>query len=538
MGRTEGDAGQRPGQRAPGRSGPARLALAESETLWGLLVRRAELTPGRPLLLDQSDRSFSCAQIVAWAERVAAGLHERGVGDGTPFSWQLPTRIETVVLSLALSRLGAVQNPVIALYRQREVGSLLRATGARWLAVLGEWHGFSYGKMARDLADRAATPVEVLVIDDGLPEGDPGRLPPPPADGDVVRWLYSTSGTTSEPKAVRHTDSSLLAGGIGIAVATAPEPDDVAALPFPYAHIGGPDQLVMSLRCGVPVLLLETFVAAEAVAVLRRHRVTMVGGSTAHYLALLAERRRPGGTTVPSLRIMTGGGAPKPPEVYWQVKRELGVQVRHGYGMTECPMIAMGALGDTDEQLAGTDGAPVRDCELRVVDPDGTALAAGLDGELEVRGPMLAKGYTDPELTAAAFRPDGWFRTGDRGHLDHDGHVVVTGRTKDLIIRKGENISPREIEDLLMTHPKVAAVAVIGLPDAERGERVCAVVESRPGGAPLTFLELRQHCREAGLMVQKIPEQLEVVDQLPRNPTLKVLKRELVERFGPVGRPT
>jgi acyl-CoA synthetase (AMP-forming)/AMP-acid ligase II len=227
-----------------------------------------------------------------------------------------------------------------------------------------------------------------------------------------------------------------------------------------------------------------------------------------------------------------GGGAPKPPEVYWQVKRELGAEIRHGFGMTECPMIALGAEGDTDEQLAESDGAPVHGCEVRVVDDDAKLMAAGVDGDLEVRGPMLAKGYTDPELTADAFLPDGWFRTGDRGYLRDDGHVVVTGRTKDLIIRKGENISPREIEDVLMAHPKVAAVAVIGLPDPERGERVCAVVERPPSGESLTFLEMQSACREAGLMVQKIPEQLEVIDALPRNPTMKILKRELVDKLS------
>ena len=148
-----------------------------------------------------------------------------------------------------------------------------------------------------------------------------------------------------------------------------------------------------------------------------------------------------------------------------------------------------------------------------------------------VRGPMVAKGYLDPKLSAAAFRADGFFKTGDRGHLRPDGHLKLTGRSKDMIIRKGENISPGEIEDVLMTHPRVAAVAVVGLPDPARGERVCAVVEMRPGMAPLSFEELQSLCKTAGLMTQKIPEQLEVVDALPRNPTLKILKHELVARF-------
>jgi acyl-CoA synthetase (AMP-forming)/AMP-acid ligase II len=199
--------------------------------------------------------------------------------------------------------------------------------------------------------------------------------------------------------------------------------------------------------------------------------------------------------------------------------------------MTECPMIATGAAGDTDEQLANSEGAPVRDCEIIVVDGDEQPVPAGTDGDILVRGPMLAKGYLDPDQTAASFRPDGFFRTGDRGYLRPDGHIVLTGRTKEIIIRKGENISPREIEDVLAAHPKVAAVAVVGLPDADRGERVCAVVELVAGAEPLTFTEMTQVCRDARLMVQKYPEQLEIVDALPRNPTMKVLKRELVERF-------
>jgi acyl-CoA synthetase (AMP-forming)/AMP-acid ligase II len=362
---------------------------------------------------------------------------------------------------------------------------------------------------------------EVLNADPHLPEGDPGALPPPPRDGTAVRWLYSTSGTTAEPKCVRHSDATLIAGGRGLAVALDARPDDVGTISFPYTHIGGPDYLVMLLLRGMSAVLLESFVPEQAIAVFRRHSVTLSGGSTAFYQAFLAEQRKqPDAPILPSLRLLAGGGAPKPPELFHQVRRELGIPIVHGYGMTECPMIASGTPADTDEQLANTEGKPVEGCELRVV-----------EGEIRVRGPMLCLGYTDPALTAAAFDEGGFFRTGDLGHLRADGHVVLTGRSKELILRKGENLSPREIEDLLATHPSVAAVAVIGLPDPERGERVCAVVETRPGAEPLSFAAMQQHCRAAGLMTQKIPEQLERVDALPRNATLKILKHELRARF-------
>ncbi len=506
--------------------------IVEAPTFWALLCRRAERTPDRLMYADASDRRISFAGFRDRCERVAAGLFALGVRAGTRVSWQLPTRIDTVLLSVALSRLGAVQNPIIALYREREVGSLLTQTRAEFYAVLSDWRNFSYRQMAEKLQSELSPRFEILRIDEGLPDGDPTTLPPAPGEDGVVRWYYSTSGTTSAPKVVLHTDQSLIAGGTGLAEAIRPEEGDIGSIVFPYAHIGGPDYLVMQLRYGMPVVLLDAFTIPDSLETFRRVGVTITGGSTAHYQMLLAEQRKhPGQKIVPSLRRLSGGGAPMPPEVYWQVRETLGTQVLHGYGMTECPMITSGRFDDTDEQLANTEGPPILGCEIAIEDGDGKRLPPDVDGEVMVRGPMVAKGYLDAKLSAAAFREDGFFKTGDRGHLRPDGHLKLTGRSKDMIIRKGENISPGEIEDVLMTHPRVAAVAVVGLPDPARGERVCAVVEMRPGLLPLSFEELQSLCKTAGLMTQKIPEQLEVVEALPRNPTLKILKHELVARF-------
>src|SRR5205085_7063224 len=198
----------------------------------------------------------------------------------------------------------------------------------------------------------------------------------------------------------------------------------------------------------------------------------------------------------------------------------MGIPAVHGYGMTEVPMISMGTPTDTDDQLAYTDGKPIVEAEIKVVGLDGTVAGANVDGEVRVRGPMVCKGYTDPSLNADAFDEEGFFRTGDLGHLRDDGHLVLTGRVKDVIIRKGENISAKEVEDVLYTHPKVGDVAVIGLPDRERGERVCAVGGTAWGEGASTCEEMVTACKDAGLMTQKIPEQLEVVARLPRNETL------------------
>ncbi|MER7048986.1 class I adenylate-forming enzyme family protein [Streptomyces jumonjinensis] len=501
----------------PGAGYGTARALGASRTLWELVRRRAALTPDRPALL-QEDRALTFGALHDRAERVAAGLLERGVGPGSVVAWQLPTRIETVLLSLALARIGAVQTPVIPFHRDREVAFALRASKAEFFAVPGEWRGFDHTAMARRVGARG-----VFEAYDALPSGNPCRLPPPPASGTDARWIYWTSGTTSDPKGVLHTDRSLIAGGSCLAHALRLTADDVGSIAFPYAHIGGADYLVTLLLYGFPAVLFERFALPGALAEYRRHGVTLAGGSTAFYTMFLAEQREtPGRKLIPTLRLLAGGGAPKPPELYYDVVRELGCELTHGYGMTEAPMITMGSPGDAPELLATTEGRPPEGMEIRIT-----------DGEVRLRGEAVCQGYLDPAQSAEVFDEDGFLRTGDLGRLTPEGHLVLTGRLKDVIIRKGENISAREIEELLHTHPGVADAAVIGLPDPVRGERVCAVVEQPPGAAPLTLEPLVAFLRAAGLSAYKLPEQLEVVAELPRNETLrKVLKYRLRERFG------
>ncbi|MEV6046356.1 class I adenylate-forming enzyme family protein [Streptomyces xanthochromogenes] len=503
-------------------------ALDSSGTLWELIERRAELTPDHPVLL-QGDRTLTFGALRERCERVAAGLYGMGVRPGTVVAWQLPTRIETAVLSFALARLGAVQSPVIPFYRDREVGFALRESKAEFFGVPGVWRGFDHTAMARRLGARG-----VFEAYDELPDGEPELLPPPPTDGTSVRWIYWTSGTTSDPKGVLHTDRSLIAGGSCLAHALHLSDADVGSMAFPFAHIAGPDYTVMLLLYGFPAVMFEHFALPDALAEYRRHGVTVAGGSTAFYSMFLTEqRKRPGEKVVPTLRLLAGGGAPKPPEVYHAVVREMGVQLTHGYGMTEVPMITMGAPDDTAEHLATTEGCPPPGMEIRITDESGAPLPYGVDGEVRLRGEVVCQGYLDPAQSKTVFDADGFLITGDVGHVRETGHLVLTGRIKDIIIRKGENISAKEIEDLLHTHPAVGDAAVVGLPDPERGELVCAVVEQPPGAAGLTLPELTSYLRSQGLSVHKLPERLEVVEALPRNEALrKVLKYKLRERFG------
>jgi cyclohexanecarboxylate-CoA ligase len=513
--------------------------LTGARTMWELVERRAAASPDHPMLIAADGATVTFGGFRDRAERVAAGLYGMGITTGSVVSWQLPTRIDTVVLSLALSRLGAVQNPIIHLYREREVGFALRQTGASLFVIPRVWRDTDFAAIAeRALADTPTRPT-IFTVDTGLPEDDPAELPPPPpgaAPEDApIRWIYYTSGSTADPKGVQHTDQTLIAGGWGLARALDMGPDDVGSIAFPFAHIAGPDYLVTMLSFGFPAVLVEAFSAPDVLPIFRKHGATMVGGSTAFYVAYLAEQRKaPDDPILPSLRLMSGGGAAKPPEVHFEVRDEIGGRgVVHGYGMTEVPMISNGSPHDTDEQLANTDGKPVEGADVRIVKLDGTPADPDDEGEVRVKGPMVFHGYTDPALTKEAFDEDGYFKTGDLGRLRADGHLTLTGRLKDVIVRKGENISAKEIEDLLYTHPKVVEVAVIGLPDPARGERVCAVVQLAEGADPLELPEVVAFCRDAGLMTQKIPEQLEVRTDWPRAGTGKIVKKSLRDEYAP-----
>ena len=457
----------------------------------------------------------------------------RGIRAGSHVAWQLPTSLEALVLAGALSRIGAVQNPILPIYREREVGFVLRQSQARLLCVPGTFRGFDFGAMAESLAAQQPG-LDVLRVDGGLPSGDASSLPPlvEPAESEIadeLRWLFYTSGTTADPKGARHSDATLLAAARGMCQRLELDADDRIGLVFPVTHVGGVLWLMNGLLSGAAHIAVAAFDPTTSIDVLARHGVTQATAGTVFHQAYLAAQRERGGRLFPQVRSFPGGGAPKPPQLHYDVKQELGgVGIVSGYGLTECPVLAMNSVRDADEKLAHTEGrACPAETEIRVVKLDDSAAAPGQEGEVRVRAPQLCQGYLDESLNAEAFDADGFFRTGDLGFLDPEGFIVITGRLKDVIIRKGENISAKEVEDLLYPHPKVADVAVIGLPDPASGERACAVVVAAQGAEPLSFDEMTRFLRQRGLMVQKLPEQLELRAELPRNPTGKVRKHEL-----------
>ncbi len=508
-------------------------------SLWELAERRAAATPDALAAIDEDGRTLTWAEVKAAAERAAAGFASLGIGAGDVVSWQLPTWLESKVLVLALARLGAIQNPMLPIYREREVGFIIRQAASKLLVVPSTWAGFDFEAMARGIASAIhdeGGDLQVLVADKALPQGDPSTLPPPPDPAlDTVRWYFYTSGTTADPKGAQHTDRTILASARGMNACLGITEADKNAVVFPFTHIGGIGWLFSALVVGFPTVYIERFDPVRTTELIREHDVTMAGAGTPFHMAYLAAQRQltAGERLFPKVRVYCGGGAPKPPQLHYDIKAEMGgVGIVSGYGLTEAPIIAMGTIDDTDEHLAHTEGRATGTTQLRAVTLEGKEAGIGEEGEIRVKAPQLMKGYLDSSLDAEAFDADGWFRTGDLGRIDADGMVTITGRVKDIIIRNMENISAKEVEDILFRSPEIADVAVIGVPDPKTGERVCAVVVPADAAAPITFEALVAWCRAEGLMTQKLPERLEIVDVLPRNPTGKVLKFELRDRFG------
>jgi acyl-CoA synthetase (AMP-forming)/AMP-acid ligase II len=510
-----------------------------AETYWGLVDAAARSHPDWIVLADDYGRRLTCAQLRDAALTCAAALAHRGIGAGTVVSWQLPSTLETMVVMEALTRLGAVQNPVLPIWRESELRFVTTQLKTEVFIVPGLWRNFDHTALARRLADEQ--PMSVVVIDHDapidnklrLPAGDPAVLPEPPVSGEAPRWIYYSSGTTAAPKGARHCDRSVIAGSAGVVGIVGASSDDVNPIAFPVSHIGGAAMVAAGLRTGMRLVLFDAFDPVETPFAIAAHRPTLLGSATPFFVAFMAAQRRHGDEPLyPELRGCVGGGAPITAELGRQLREAFAVNgAANSWGLTEFP-VATSQTPDAAPELADrTVGQPVPGVSVRVVDEAEREVGIGTEGELRLKGPQCFLGYVDASLDAKAFDAQGWFRTGDCGLIDADGHVVVTGRIKDAIIRNAENISALEIEGVLAAHPGVADIAVIGVPDSLTGERVCAVVVPRPGAA-VTMSSIFDHCQAQGLSKHKTPERLEIIDALPRNLTGKVLKNELRSRFG------
>jgi acyl-CoA synthetase (AMP-forming)/AMP-acid ligase II len=509
-------------------------------TLDALARERARDEPGRVAIVDGAQRK-TFGQLYAQALRVAAGLRDTGLAPGEVIAFQLPNWWEAAVINLAAAMGSWVALPIVPIYREAELGVILGDSQARVIFVPQLWRNVDYPAMIGHIRAQLPQLDAVVVVrgDGGAPDtvdfsglGAASRpwLGQDKSANDVKLLLY-TSGTTGRPKGVLHSHNTIMAELDAVSRFWRVTADDVVLMPSPVTHITGYlYALEYVFTAGLKVALMDRWDAAAAIALSAAEGASVSVAATP-FLAEFVGSLESTGTRLPAFRIFASGGAPVPPDVVRRAAQVLpDCLVCRVYGSSEAPTVTLGIDTPAErEQGMVTDGRVVNH-EVRIVDPvTGAALPLGMEGEITTRGPEVMLGYRNAQDTGDAFDADGYFLTGDMGVLTADGFLTVTGRKKDLIIRGGEKISPREIEDLLHAHPDIAEAAVVAMPHARLGETAFAWVVLRPHKS-LSFESLSGYLEGAHIAKQKFPEGMAVVDSLPKTASGKVLKHVLRQR--------
>ncbi|MDP3674547.1 MAG: AMP-binding protein [Novosphingobium sp.] len=521
------------------------LGLWEDISLGAAMARAARAHPGALLHVHAAvgAREATLAQIHADGLELAGSFHALGLRAGDVVAMQLPNCLENAVLFQAVAALGATLLPIVHIFGPAELGQILADSGAKALVVPGRWRSIDFLDRLARLPDLPAL-RHTIVIGDTAPQGmlrwadlPRGDRPDVAIDPGAAAMLLYTSGTSAAPKGVVHTSRSLLAelnaplGGKA--------PGGAWLGPWPSGHIAGSLNILGHALLGRPMVVLESWDAAAAAELIERFAVEQTSGTPFHLSGLL-EAATAGGHDLSSLRQFLIGATIVPPSVV-AASEAAGIRCCRCYGSTELPTLSQCEPDDPLDKRLNSDGRLNPGCELRIVDDAGADLPAGSEGELAVRGPERFSQYTDAALNAASFLPGGWFLTGDIGRIDADGFLAITDRKKDIIIRGGENISSREVEELLLQMPGVRDAAAIGWPDDRMGERVCAVLIAEPAAA-VTIEAIGEVFRRLGVARYKTPEKLVFLDEFPRTPSGKVkkadLRRELSALQGELDRET
>jgi acyl-CoA synthetase len=489
---------------------------------------------------------LTLAQALEQGAAVAEGLRGLGVGKGDVIATQLPQSLELAVCFVAAARLGAVLLPIVPAFGPTELGFILRESQAKVLVTRDRWRKvdcrerlLAVGPLPDLVAHivSSASPVEGAVAWNGIASAPPAEPPATSAPGDLSFLIY-TSGTTADPKGVQHSNASLLSEIRDIDDVSGEAVHKVTMSPWPSGHIAGTLMILRFLVSGSTVVLMDHWDAKIAADLMQLHGASFGSGTPFHLIGLL-DAADVAGHDFAAMKSFQVGAAPVPPSLVARCA-ERGLATFRSYGSTEHPTSTYGSPDDPLEKRLTTEGRLVPGVEIRIVDDEGRFIPSDKDGEIVTRGPDMFVGYRRADLNAAAFLPGGWYRTGDIGHLDADGYLILTDRKKDIIIRAGENISSREIEDHLHAHPAVAEVAAVAAPHPRMGEVVCVFIAVRPGHT-INMAEIHRWFRERGLTRHKTPERLEIIEALPRNTTGKVLKHELrrqLKERGPATEPT
>jgi cyclohexanecarboxylate-CoA ligase len=522
----------------------------QDDVLFAIVEKGARAHPERVFVTD-GERTISYEDLRADAIRLAAGLSALGVGRGDRVAVQMPNWAEFATITVALSRLGAILVPIMAIFRKDEVGFTLRHAAARVIIGPDFFNKFDYRGMYEQLRAEIPELDSVLIARAEHPEslGESRALESLFVDGDVDELdaslgetagpddpclIVYTSGTTSRPKGCVHTFNTLHAAAIGMIRKLGVTEHDVAFCPSPVCHSTGlVTGLVLPLVAGGGTHFMPSWNPAEGLERIATYRTTMTVTATPFIIGAM-QAYDPAIHDFSSMRYWVCAGAPIPGSVVQGAHARFpGCTVLSLYGRTENMITTMCGPDDPPERSAMTDGGALPGGAVKIVDRDGVEVARGEDGDIAYRGPShMLRYHEDPENTAELYTHDGFSRSGDLAYMDADGYIRVNGRIKDIIIRGGVNISSREVEDLLVTHEAVQDAAVVSMPDSRLGERSCAFVIPRPGVPAPTLQELTDFLRGKEIAVQKLPERLELVDSFPMTAVGKVRKNVLRERVA------
>jgi acyl-coenzyme A synthetase/AMP-(fatty) acid ligase len=509
-----------------------------------LVAEQAERRGDQPFIFD-STTTLTYAEFRERALRLAVGLKRHGVARAERVAVQLPNWTEFPLIAAALSRIGAILVPIMPIYRDDEVGFVLRHSGAVAAITCVDFRGFGHLAMFEEL--RAETPDlrsliatrppvgfandSVTPFDSLLAEGDIEALEAeagPDSSPDDGFLIVYTSGTTSRPKGCFHTFNTVRSSAEAILKSLDYTENDVQFGPSPISHSTGlVTSVLVPLIAGAQSYIMEAWDPEEGLQRIERHRCTAAVTATP-FLQMLMGAYDPTKHDVSTLRLWVCAGSPIPGSIVEQSRERLGFQTLSLYGRSENFLTTMCTVSDPAERSATSDGSALMGAAVHLIGEDGLEVARGEEGDIAYRGPShMIEYFRDDEQTAELFTTDGFSRSGDLGRMDEDGFVRVTGRLKDIIIRGGMNISAREVEDHLLSHPAVASVAVVGMPDERLGEKVCAYVVLKDSSSELALADVVAHLRKHKVAVQKLPERLEVVSALPMTATGKVQKHVL-----------
>ena len=532
---------------------PARVNAMMAQGYWKALTltdyfdRCVAKVPEKTAVVDfnstaQTEHRLTYRELAARVERIAAGLIGLGIEKDDVVSCQLPNWWQFTALALACSCIGAVINPLMPIFRERELKFMLGLAESKLLIVPREFRGFEYGSMARGIrpelrylrhllvigGDRQESFEQVLLEskDKSRPQAT-GQLSARRTTANNVMQLVYTSGTTGEPKGVMHTANTLFSNLRPFAERLRLGQNDVVLMASPMAHqTGFMYGLLMPVMLGATAVLQDIWEPKRAAERIGHEGVTFTMASTP-FLSDLTDVIAGGEDEVPSLRIFLSAGAPIPRVLVERATQALKANIISAWGMTENGAVTTTRLDDSPQKIFHTDGCPLPGMEVCVADLANKPLPPGTEGMLKVRGCSNFVGYLKrPRLYG--HDTDGWFDTGDLAQIDADGFIRITGRSKDIIIRGGENIPVVEIEGLLFRHPAIQAVAIVGFPDQRLGERACAFVVVKPGET-FSRNEMVRFLEQEKIARQYLPERLEIVEDLPRTPSGKVQKFKLRE---------